>query len=54
MILFDNIAGIIADISLEIMETIKAFEIKHLPETELCLRMGNHTGSCCAGEEFMN
>lgn len=43
--------GIIADISLEIMEAVKSFKIRHLPETELCVRIGNHTGSCCAGKE---
>lgn len=46
------VVGIIADISLEIMETAKTFQIKHLPETELCVRIGNHTGSCCAGENI--
>lgn len=46
------VKGIIADISLEIMATVKNFRIKHLPEIELCVRIGNHTGPCCAGRKF--
>lgn len=43
------VSAIIADMSLDILEHVKGLKIKHLPETKLAVRIGNHTGSCCAG-----
>lgn len=43
------VSAIIADMSLDILEHVKGLNIKHLPETKLAVRIGNHTGSCCAG-----
>jgi len=39
----------IARMSLELLERIKRFEIKHLPEKKVQLRIGIHSGPCAAG-----
>lgn len=45
-------AGVIADMSLDIVENVNRFKIKHMPEKSLRVRVGNHTGSCCAGNIY--
>lgn len=39
----------IARMSLELLYRIKQFKIKHLPEREVKLRIGIHSGACAAG-----
>ena len=39
----------IACLALRIQERVKTFVVKHRPEHRLQLRMGIHTGPCCAG-----
>lgn len=46
--------GIIADMSLDIRHKVGSFKIKHLPEEVVKVRIGNHTGSCCAGKQNYN
>ena len=43
------ITGIIADMSLGIRQGVDNFKIKHMPTEKLKVRIGVHTGSCCAG-----
>ncbi|KAL4223565.1 hypothetical protein ACF0H5_017035 [Mactra antiquata] len=45
----DNHAGIIADMSLDLLEEVSKFKVKHLPNEVLKVRIGMHTGPCCAG-----
>lgn len=42
-------AGEIANMSLDLLSDMCHFKIKHLPEKQLQLRIGIHTGSCVAG-----
>jgi len=35
--------------SLQILEAVKTFRIRHKPDEQLKIRIGLHTGSCCAG-----
>lgn len=42
--------GVIADMSLDILHEVGSFKIKHLPNEDVKVRIGNHTGSCCAGK----
>ncbi|XP_041355945.1 atrial natriuretic peptide receptor 1-like [Gigantopelta aegis] len=39
----------IARMSLAILDAVLVFKIRHMPERQLKLRIGIHTGSCCAG-----
>ncbi|KAL3858495.1 hypothetical protein ACJMK2_013083 [Sinanodonta woodiana] len=39
----------ICDMSLEIISNIMGFKIKHMEERKLMVRIGIHTGPCCAG-----
>jgi len=39
----------IARMSLRLMEAVKTFRIRHRPGEQLELRVGVHTGPCCAG-----
>ena len=39
----------ISRMSLRILEAVKTFRIRHKPEEQLKIRIGLHTGSCCAG-----
>ncbi|XP_023219685.1 atrial natriuretic peptide receptor 1-like, partial [Centruroides sculpturatus] len=39
----------IARMSLALLNTVKTFPIKHIPEEKLKLRIGIHTGPCAAG-----
>ncbi len=39
----------IARMSLELLEGIKRFVIKHLPDRKVQLRIGIHSGPCAAG-----
>jgi hypothetical protein len=41
--------GVIADMSLDIIKEAGKFRVKHLPEEEVRVRIGMHTGPCCAG-----
>ena len=41
--------GEIADMSLCILSALLQFRPKHLPERKINVRIGVHTGSCCAG-----
>ena len=42
--------GEIADLSLNILSALLQFRPKHLPELKIRVRIGIHTGSCCAGK----
>ena len=44
----DRHAGEIALLSLELIDSIKGFEIPHIPGTFLNMRVGLHTGACVA------
>ena len=46
----DRHAGEIADMALGILRRLMNFRVKHLPETEVRVRIGIHTGPCCAGK----
>ena len=35
--------------SLHILSALMAFKLQHLPEVKINVRIGMHTGSCCAG-----
>ena len=35
--------------SLSLLEAVKSFRIKHKPDVSLRIRIGLHTGPCCAG-----
>ena len=35
--------------SLQILETVKMFHIKHRPDQTLMIRIGLHSGAVCAG-----
>ena len=39
----------IANMSLELLQNIKYFSVKHRPDVQLKLRIGIHTGPCAAG-----
>lgn len=41
--------GIMAEMSLDIIHKVEHFKIRHLPQEDLKVRIGLHTGSCCAG-----
>ena len=44
-------AGEIADMALHLLRSVLThFKIRHLPDKQLRLRVGLHTGSCAAGE----
>ncbi|KAL5015712.1 hypothetical protein ScPMuIL_005301 [Solemya velum] len=45
----DKHAGAISDMALHIMEKVDNFKIRHMPNSTLKLRIGIHTGPCCAG-----
>merc|ERR550539_615460 len=44
-----NHAREIARMSLRLLEAVKTFRIRHRPNKKLQLRIGLHTGPCCAG-----
>ena len=44
----DRHAGEVASMALEMMDSIKDFEIPHLPGSNLKMRVGLHSGSCVA------
>ena len=44
-----NHAREISRMSLQILEAVKTFRIRHKPDEQLKIRIGLHTGSCCAG-----
>lgn len=48
-LLLFNFKGIAADMSLDILHKVRTFKMKHLPEEDMKIRIGLHTGSCCAG-----
>lgn len=35
--------------SMDILEEVKRFKVKHLPNEIVRVRIGVHTGPCCAG-----
>ena len=43
------LAGEIADMSLHILKALMAFKLQHLPDRKINVRIGMHTGPCCAG-----
>jgi class 3 adenylate cyclase len=45
----DNHAGEIASMSLNLLDAIKSFVVRHRPDEKLKLRIGIHSGSCVAG-----
>ncbi|XP_070573696.1 atrial natriuretic peptide receptor 1-like [Ptychodera flava] len=42
-------AGVIANMALDLLSKVTTFKIRHLPEKQLQLRIGVHTGACAAG-----
>ncbi|XP_074642113.1 atrial natriuretic peptide receptor 2-like [Tubulanus polymorphus] len=42
-------AGQIADMALSLLSSVLTFTIRHMPKVQLQVRIGLHTGSCCAG-----
>ena len=36
--------------SLEIVRDVSGFEVKSLPGADVTVRIGLHTGACCAGK----
>ncbi|XP_077991656.1 speract receptor-like [Glandiceps talaboti] len=44
-----NHAGQIASAAIHLLDGVSGFKIRHLPDEELSLRIGLHTGSCLAG-----
>jgi len=36
--------------SLDIVREVSKFKIRHLPDSQIRVRIGNHTGPCCAGK----
>lgn len=42
-------AGEIANMALDLLSAVTNFQIRHIPEGELQLRIGLHTGGCAAG-----
>merc|ERR1719367_1823582 len=44
-----NHAREISRMSLSILQAVTTFTIKHKPDTKLRIRIGLHTGPCCAG-----
>ena len=44
-----NHAREISRMSLSLLEAVKSFRIKHKPDVSLRIRIGLHTGPCCAG-----
>eukprot|EP00095_Tigriopus_kingsejongensis_P000210 maker-scaffold41_size498431-snap-gene-3.28 protein:Tk00210 transcript:maker-scaffold41_size498431-snap-gene-3.28-mRNA-1 annotation:"atrial natriuretic peptide receptor 2-like" len=45
----DNHAPQIARMSLKLLERVKTFKVRHKPDYKLKLRIGIHSGTCCAG-----
>ncbi|XP_046551742.1 guanylate cyclase 32E-like [Haliotis rubra] len=45
----DRHAGEVASLSLHLLSRIKSFRINHMPEASIKIRIGLHSGSCCAG-----
>ena len=43
-------AGEIADMALDLLDAVLSFKLRHMPDVLLMIRIGLHTGSCCAGE----
>ena len=46
--------GEIADMSLHILSALMKFKLHHLPEVKVNVRIGMHTGPCCAGNTFLS
>ena len=44
-----NHAREISRMSLRILQAVNTFQIKHKPDQQLKIRIGLHTGPCCAG-----
>ncbi|KAL5017257.1 hypothetical protein ScPMuIL_006846 [Solemya velum] len=42
-------AAQISEMSLNFITALKGFKIKHMPDRQLSIRVGLHSGSCCAG-----
>ena len=42
----------IANMALDFLGSIVTFRVRHRPDTQLCLRVGVHTGPCAAGERL--
>ena len=45
-------AGEIATMALDIRKSVFDFKIRHKPDEKLAIRIGIHTGPCCAGREL--
>ncbi len=43
----------IANMSLGLLDEVRRFKIRHMPDRSLQLRIGLHTGPCAAGKESM-
>lgn len=50
----DNHAIEIASMALALLESVDTFEIPHIPNDRLKLRIGLHSGPCAAGVLFFN
>ena len=42
----------IADMALHLVSIVEDFEIPHLPQERLLIRIGIHTGPCAAGRHY--
>ena len=42
-------AAHVADMALDILMDISKFQIRHMPDQKLLVRIGLHSGSCAAG-----
>jgi len=44
----------VADMSLTILSSLMKFRVRHRPEMSLRMRIGLHSGPCCAGTIYMH
>ncbi|XP_074648740.1 speract receptor-like [Tubulanus polymorphus] len=42
-------AGEIAEMALDLLSSVLSFKVAHMPDIQIQVRIGIHTGSCCAG-----
>lgn len=45
----DHHTRAIADMALDILSALMYFTVPHMPQQKLKIRIGAHTGACCAG-----
>lgn len=44
----------IANMALDFLSSIFSFKLRHLPDRPVMIRVGIHSGSCCAGKQYIN